>query len=81
MTATIEVLALVVFLVFALKLEALAVDFMPSLYPARIACEPGKFLRKLLLRIHDRPLPISLSDRSNSAFMEALSYFLTEKVP
>ena len=52
-----------------------------SLRPAHIACKPGKFLRKLLLRIYDRPLPISLSDRSHPAFVEALSYFLTEKVP
>ena len=41
----------------------------------------GKILRKLLLRIYDRPLPISLSDRIHPALVEALSYFLTEKVP
>ena len=81
MTATIEVFVLVVFLVFALVLEVLAVDFMSSLRPAHIACEPGKYLRKLLLRIYDRPFPISLLDRSHPAFVEALSYFLTEKVP
>ena len=58
-----------------------AVDFLSALRPADIACEPGKFLRKLLLRVYDRPLPISVSDRSHPAFVEALSYFLTEKVP
>ena len=56
-----------------------AVDFLSALRPADIACEPGKFLRKLLLRVYDRPLPISVSDRSYPAFVEALSYFLTEK--
>ena len=58
-----------------------AVDFLSALRPADIAYEPGKFLHKLLLRICDRPLPISVSDRSHPAFMEALSFFLTEKVP
>ena len=58
-----------------------AVDFLSALRPADIACEPGKFLRKLFLRVYDRPLPISVSDRSHPAFLEALSYFLTEKVP
>ena len=58
-----------------------AVDFLSALRPADIACEPGKFLRKLLLRVYDRPLPISVSARSHPAFVEALSYFLTEKVP
>ena len=58
-----------------------AVDFLSALRPADIACEPGKFLRKLLLRVYDRALPISVSDRSHPAFVEALSYFLTEKVP
>ena len=81
MTATIEVLVLVVFLVFASILGDFAVDFLSGLHPADIACEPGKFLRKLLLRVYDRPLPISVSDRSHPAFVEALSYFLTEKVP
>ena len=33
-----------------------AVDFLSALHPADIACEPGKFLRKLLLRVYDRPL-------------------------
>ena len=56
-TATIEVLVLVIFLVFALVLEVLAVDFMSSLRPAHIACEPGKYLRKLLLRIYDGHCP------------------------
>ena len=56
-----------------------AVDFLSALRPADIVCEPGKFLRKLLLRVYDRPLPISVSDRSHPAFVEALSYFLTEK--
>ena len=50
-TATIEVLVLVVLLVFDLVSEVLAVDFLSSLRPADITCEPGKFLRKLLLRI------------------------------
>ena len=58
-----------------------AVDFLSALRTADIACEPGKFLRKLLLRVYDRPLPISVSDRSHPAFVEALSYFLTEEVP
>ena len=58
-----------------------AVDFLSALRPADIACEPGKFLCKLLLQVYDRPLPISVSDRSHPAFVEALSYFLTEKVP
>ena len=58
-----------------------AVDFLSALRPADIACDPGKFLRKLLLRVYDRPLPISVSDLSHPAFVEALSYFLTEKVP
>ena len=81
MTATIEVLVLVVFLVFASVLEVLqSISCLPCA-PADIACEPGKFLRKLLLRVYDRPLPISVSDRSHPAFVEALSYFLTKKVP
>ena len=58
-----------------------AVDFLSALRPADIACEPEKFLCKLLLRVYDRPLPISVSDRSHPAFVEALSYFLTKKVP
>ena len=58
-----------------------AVDLLSALHPADIACEAGKFLRKLLLWVYDRPLPISLSDRSHPAFVEALSYVLTEKVP
>ena len=78
-TATIEVLVLVVFLVFALVLEVLAVDFMSSLRPAHIACELGKFLRKLLLRIYDRPLPISLSNRSHPALVEALRATFSQK--
>ena len=81
MTATIEVHELVVFLVFALVLEVLAVDFLSSLRPAHFPCEPGNFLRKLLLRIYNRPLPISLLDRSHPALVKALSYFLTENVP
>ena len=80
MTATIEVLVLVVFLVFASVLEVLQ-SISSALLPADIACEPGKVLRKLLLRVYDRPLPISVSDRSHPAFVEALSYFLAEKVP
>ena len=56
------------------------VDFLSSLRLGDITCEPGKFLRKLLPRIYDQPLPISVSDRSHPAFVEALSYFLAEKV-
>ena len=67
-------------LFLGIKLEVLAVDFLFSLCLTDIACEPGNFLSKLLLRIYDRPLPISVSDRSHPAFLEALSYFLTEKV-
>ena len=79
-TATIEVLDLVVFLVCTLVLKVLAVDFLSSLCLGDIACEPGNFLRKLLFRIYDRQLPISVSDRSHPVFLE-LSYFIAEKVP
>ena len=42
-TATIEVLLLVVFFVFALVLEVLAVDFLYFLRFAGITFEPGNF--------------------------------------
>ena len=81
MTATIEVLVLVVFLVFASVLEVLqSISCLPCAPQTSLASRE-KFLRKLLLRVYDRPLPISVSDRSHPAFVEALSYFLTEKVP
>ena len=70
-----------VFFVSILALEVLAVDFLSSLRLADIACELGKFSRKVLLRIYDQPLLISVSDMSHRAFVEALAYFLTEKVP
>ena len=82
MTATIEVLVLVVFLVFNLPLYwRFCSRFLVFPVPRRHRLRAGKILRKLLLRVYDRPLPISVSDRSHPAFVEALSYFLTEKVP
>ena len=57
------------------------VDFLSALRPADIACEPGKFLRKLLLRVYDRPLPISVSDRSHPALWSRWATFSQKRCP
>ena len=81
MTATIEVLVLVVFLVFASVLEVLqSISCLPCALQTSLASREN-FLRQLLLRVYDWPLPISVSDRSHPGFVEALTSFLTEKVP
>ena len=80
MTATIEVLVLVVFLVFASVLEVLqSISCLPCA-PQRSLASRENFCASFFFGSMTGHGPSPYSDRSHPAFVEVLSYFLTEKV-